>query len=127
MDNPLFTIDPGLFIWSIIIFLLVLLILKRYAWTPLLNFIDQREKEISDSLAMAKSAKADLEKVKEESEKILNEAKNQSKSIVNDGRQKAEQSANRILDDAKQKSDEFVLDAKKRINVEKEKAVKEIK
>ena len=100
-EHPLFTDDPGLFIWSIVIFLLVLFILKRYAWTPLLNFIDQREKEISDSLAMAKSAKADLEKVK--------------------------QSANRILDDAKQKSDEFVLDAKKRINVEKEKAVKEIK
>ena len=126
-SHDLFAPDPGLFIWSIIIFLLVLFILKRYAWTPLLNFIDQREKEISDSLAMATSAKADLEKVKEESEKILNEAKNQSKSIVNDGRQKAEQSANRILDDAKQKSDEFVLDAKKRINVEKEKAVKEIK
>ena len=83
-EHPLFTDDPGLFIWSIVIFLLVLFILKRYAWTPLLNFIDQREKEISDSLAMAKSAKADLEKVKEESEKILNEAKNQSKSIVND-------------------------------------------
>ena len=66
-EHPLFTDDPGLFIWSIVIFLLVLFILKRYAWTPLLNFIDQREKEISDSLAMAKSAKADLEKVKEES------------------------------------------------------------
>ncbi|MEE3139422.1 MAG: F0F1 ATP synthase subunit B [Candidatus Neomarinimicrobiota bacterium] len=127
MDNPLFTIDPGLFIWSIIIFLLVLLILKRYAWTPLLNFIDEREKEISDSLAMAESAKADLEQVREESEKILNEAKNQSKSIVSDGKQRADQSANKILNDAKQKSDEFVLDAKKKIDVEKKRAIKEIK
>ena len=48
-SHDLFAPDPGLFIWSIIIFLLVLFILKRYAWTPLLNFIDQREKEISDS------------------------------------------------------------------------------
>ena len=127
MDNPLFTIDPGLFIWSIIIFLLVLFILKRYAWTPLLNFIDERETEISDSLAMAESAKADLEQVREESEKILNEAKNQSKSIVSDGKQRAEQSANTILNDAKQKSDEFVLDAKKKIDVEKKRAIKDIK
>ena len=97
MDNPLFTIDPGLFIWSIIIFLLVLLILKRYAWTPLLDFIDEREKEISDSLAMAESAKADLEKIKDESEKILDEAKKQGKVIVGDSKQKAEQSANNIL------------------------------
>ena len=87
MNNPLFVVSPGLYIWSLVIFLLVLLILKKYAWTPLLDFLDQREKEISDSLAMAESAKADLEKVKEESEKILNEAKNQGKSIVSDSKQ----------------------------------------
>ena len=127
MNNPLFVVSPGLYIWSLVIFLLVLLILKKYAWTPLLDFLDQREKEISDSLAMAESAKADLEKVKEESEKILNEAKNQGKSIVSDSKQKAEDSANKILNDAKTKSDEFVLDAKKKIDVEKKKAIKEIK
>ena len=127
MNNPLFVVSPGLYIWSLVIFLLVLLILKKYAWTPLLDFLDQREKEISDSLAMAESAKADLEKVKEESEKILNEAKNQGKSIVSDSKQKAEDSANKILNDAKAKSDEFVLDAKKKIDVEKKKAIKEIK
>ena len=127
MNNPLFVVSPGLYIWSLVIFLLVLLILKKYAWTPLLDFLDQREKEISDSLAMAESAKADLEKVKEESEKILNEAKNQGKSIVSDSKQKAEDSANKILNDAQAKSDEFVLDAKKKIDVEKKKAIKEIK
>ena len=127
MNNPLFVVSPGLYIWSLVIFLLVLLILKKYAWTPLLDILDQREKEISDSLAMAESAKADLEKVKEESEKILNEAKNQGKSIVSDSKQKAEDSANKILNDAKAKSDEFVLDAKKKIDVEKKKAIKEIK
>ena len=127
MNNPLFVVSPGLYIWSLVIFLLVLLIIKKYAWTPLLDFLDQREKEISDSLAMAESAKADLEKVKEESEKILNEAKNQGKSIVSDSKQKAEDSANKILNDAKAKSDEFVLDAKKKIDVEKKQAIKEIK
>ena len=127
MNNTLFVVSPGLYIWSLVIFLLVLLILKKYAWKPLLDFLDQREKEISDSLAMAESAKADLEKVKEESEKILNEAKNQGKSIVSDSKQKAEDSANKILNDAQAKSDEFVLDAKKKIDVEKKKAIKEIK
>ena len=127
MNNPLFVVSPGLYIWSLVIFLLVLLILKKYAWKPLLDFLDQREKEISDSLAMAESAKADLEKVKEESEKILNEAKNQGKSIVSDSKQKAEDSENKILNDAQAKSDEFVLDAKKKIDVEKKKAIKEIK
>jgi len=127
MDNPLFTIDPGLFIWSIIIFLLVLLILKRYAWTPLLNFIDEREKEISDSLAMAESAKADLEQVREESEKILNEAKNQSKSIVSDGKQRADQSANKILNDAKQNQMNLFLMLRRRLMLKRKEPLKRLK
>ena len=114
MDNPLFTIDPGLFIWSIIIFLLVLFILKRYAWTPLLNFIDEREKEISDSLAMAESAKADLEQVREESEKILNEAKQDAKKILDETRKK-------INRDIENKKNQFNLEIDKEIeNAEKE-------
>ena len=127
MNNPLFVVSPGLYIWSLVIFLLVLLILKKYAWTPLLDFLDQREKEISDSLAMTESAKADLEKVKEESQAILNEAKNQGKSIVSDSKQKAEDSANKILNDAKAKSDEFLVEAKSKIDLEKKRAIKEIK
>jgi len=127
MNNPLFVVSPGLYIWSLVIFLLVLLILKKYAWTPLLDFLDQREKEISDSLAMAESAKADLEKVKEESQAILNEAKNQGKSIVSDSKQKAEDAGNRILNDAKAKSDEFLVEAKSKIDLEKKRAIKEIK
>ena len=127
MNNPLFVVSPGLYIWSLVIFLLVLLILKKYAWTPLLDFLDQREKEIADSLAMAESAKADLEKVKEESKEILNEAKNQGKSIVSDSKQKAEDAGNRILNDAKAKSDEFLVEAKSKIDLEKKRAIKEIK
>ena len=127
MNNPLFVVSPGLYIWSLVIFLLVLLILKKYAWTPLLDFLDQREKEISDSLAMAESAKADLEKVKEESQAILNEAKNQGKSIVSDSKQKAEDAGNKILNDAKAKSDEFLVEAKSKIDLEKKRAIKEIK
>ena len=127
MNNPLFVVSPGLYIWSLVIFLLVLLILKKYAWTPLLDFLDQREKEIADSLAMAESAKADLEKVKEESQAILNEAKNQGKSIVSDSKQKAEDAGNRILNDAKAKSDEFLVEAKSKIDLEKKRAIKEIK
>ena len=127
MNNPLFVVSPGLYIWSLVIFLLVLLILKKYAWTPLLDFLDQREKEIADSLAMAESAKADLEKVKEESKEILNQAKNQGKYIVSDSKQKAEDAGNKILNDAKAKSDEFLVEAKSKIDLEKKRAIKEIK
>ena len=127
MDHALFQVDPGLFIWALVVFSIVLLILKRYAWKPLLDFLDEREKDISNSLAMAESAKADLEKIKDESEKILDKAKKQGKTIVGDSKQKAEQSANNILNKAQEKSNEFLVEAKSKIDLEKKRAIKEIK
>ena len=125
--NPLLTPELGTYVWSLVIFLTVLFVLKKFAWNPLLDFLDEREKDIAESLKMAESAKTDLEKIKEESEKILNEAKKEGKTIVSDSKQKAEESANKILNDAKEKSNEFLDDAKSKIDIEKKRAIKEIK
>ena len=76
---------------------------------------------------MAESAKTNLEKIKDESEKILNKAKKEGKTIVSDSKLRAEESANKILDDAKAKSNEFLDDAKSKIEIEKKRAIKEIK
>ena len=124
MDNALFQVDPGLFIWALVVFSIVLLILKRYAWKPLLDFLDEREKDISNSLAMAESAKADLEKIKDESEKILDKAKKQGKTIVGDSKQKAEQSANNILNKAQEKSNEFLVEPNLRLILRKREQLK---
>ena len=91
------------------------------------NFLEEREKDIAESLEMAESAKTNLEKIKDESEKILNEAKKEGKTIVSDSKLRAEESANKILDDAKAKSNEFLDDAKSKIEIEKKRAIKEIK
>ena len=121
--NPLLTPELGTYVWSLVIFLTVLFVLKKFAWNPLLDFLEEREKDIADSLKMAESAKTDLEKIKEESEKILNEAKKEGKTIVSDSKQKAEESANKILNDAKEKSNEFLDDAKSKIDIEKSIAI----
>ena len=125
--NPLLTPELGTYVWSLVIFLTVLFVLKKFAWNPLLDFLEEREKDIAESLKMAESAKTDLEKIKDESEKILNEAKKEGKTIVSDSKQKAEESANKILNDAKEKSNEFLDDAKSKIDIEKKRAIKEIK
>ena len=125
--NPLLTPELGTYVWSLVIFLTVLFVLKKYAWNPLLDFLEEREKDIAESLEMAESAKTNLEKIKDESEKILNEAKKEGKTIVSDSKLRAEESANKILDDAKAKSNEFLDDAKSKIEIEKKRAIKEIK
>ena len=125
--NPLLTPELGTYVWSLVIFLTVLFVLKKYAWNPLLDFLEEREKDIAKSLEMAESAKTNLEKIKDESEKILNKAKKEGKTIVSDSKLRAEESANKILDDAKAKSNEFLDDAKSKIEIEKKRAIKEIK
>ena len=99
--NPLLTPELGTYVWSLVIFMTVLFVLRKYAWNPLLDFLEEREKDIAESLKMAESAKTDLEQIKDESEKILN--------------------------DAKAKSNEFLDDAKSKIEIEKKRAIKEIK
>ena len=125
--NPLLTPELGTYVWALVIFLTVLFVLKKYAWNPLLDFLEEREKDIAESLEMAESAKTNLEKIKDESEKILNKAKKEGKTIVSDSKLRAEESANKILDDAKAKSNEFLDDAKSKIEIEKKRAIKEIK
>ena len=125
--NPLLTPELGTYVWSLVIFLTVLFVLKKYAWNPLLDFLEEWEKDIAKSLEMAESAKTNLEKIKDESEKILNKAKKEGKTIVSDSKLRAEESANKILDDAKAKSNEFLDDAKSKIEIEKKRAIKEIK
>ena len=125
--NPLLTPELGTYVWSLVIFLTVLFVLKKYAWNPLLDFLEEREKDIAESLQMAESAKTNLEQIKDESEKILNKAKKEGKTIVSDSKLRAEESANKILDDAKAKSNEFLDDAKSKIEIEKKRAIKEIK
>ena len=61
--NPLVQLDPGLFIWTIITFLLVLFLLSKFAWKPLLKVLQEREDEIKASLKDAEVAKTELEKV----------------------------------------------------------------
>ena len=69
--NPLLTPELGTYVWSLVIFMTVLFVLRKYAWNPLLDFLEEREKDIAESLKMAESAKTDLEQIKDESENCL--------------------------------------------------------
>ena len=58
--NPLLTPELGTYVWSLVIFMTVLFVLRKYAWNPLLDFLEEREKDIAESLKMAESAKTCL-------------------------------------------------------------------
>lgn len=127
MDNPLVQVDPGLYIWTIIIFLLLLFLLMKFAWKPLLAMLEKREDNIRHALLDAEKAREELANVKEDTEKLLSQARNESQAIVTAGKKNAERMKDEIIEKAQSKSDALLDEMKKQIQIEKERAIADVK
>jgi len=127
MNNPLVQPDPGLFLWTIATFLVLLWLLAKFAWKPLLAMLAKREETIRKSLEDAEKARLDLESIKEKSDKILIEAHNAAQTIIANGKSNAEKMKDEILKNTKIKSDSILEKAKRQINSEKGQAISDIK
>jgi F-type H+-transporting ATPase subunit b len=127
MDNPLVQPDPGLYIWTIIVFLVLLFLLMKFAWKPLLAMLEKREDNIKQSLDDAEKARDELANVKEDTEKLLNEARTESQAIVAAGKKNVERMQEEIVDKAQSKSDALLADAKKQIQLEKDRAITDVR
>lgn len=120
-------VHGGLLVWTWITFLLVLFILSRTVWKPLLSMLEEREDKITRSLDDAEKAAEKARLANEEFEIKLEEARRQAMTIVSDSKEKAEKIKNDILDEARQKSQSLLNDAENKIAAEKEKALLEIR
>lgn len=123
--NP-FAGDVGNAIWTVIIFVLVLIVLGKFAWGPILSALQKREEFIHDSLSQAKKDREEAEtRLKEYVEKIQH-AKAEASALVDEGRRDAEVVKKRIEDDAKSEADKMVARAKREISIATESAIKDI-
>ena len=127
MDNPLVQLDPGLFVWTILTFLLLLTVLAKFAWKPLLKMLKDREDLIRSSLEDAEKAQTELAKLNAEGEKIINKARAEAQEILSQCKSSAATLKEETLKDAKEKAKVIADNAEKQILVEKEKAIEEIK
>ncbi len=127
MDNPLIQVDPGLFIWTILTFLVLLGLLGKFAWKPLLAALDSRHELIKNSLDDADKAKQELERLQQDSKAIISEARVEAQSIVAKSRSEAEKLKGELRQKAKEEADSIVRNAEKQIQVETEKAIAEIR
>ena len=126
MDS-LVKLDPGLFIWTIITFLVLFTVLAKYAWKPLIKLLDDRENMIRSSLDDAEKAKLELERLNQESAAITAKARSEAQSILADSKSAAEKVKEDTIAKAKEQAIKIRDDAKKQIQVEKDKAITEIK
>ena len=90
--NPLVQLDPGLFIWTILTFLIIFSVFAKFAWRPLLQALKDREEGIKFSLQDAEKARKDLSSLNEESEKILAEARSEAMQIRSDAKASSSES-----------------------------------
>jgi F-type H+-transporting ATPase subunit b len=123
----MFNINPGLAIWTVITFMFLLLVLRLFAWKPLLMALENRENRIRGSLEDAEKARVEAEKQLEEYKKMIQMAKEESDKIINEGIEKAEQKKNEIIKEAKGEAEKLVENAKKEIELQKDKVLDELK
>ena len=125
--NEWFKPDPGLFIWTVITFLVVLGILRWKAWGPLMDALDAREKRINDALSSADKAKEEAEKVSNEYDEMIKKAQAEAQDIVARGKEAGNNLRDEIERKAKEKADELLEKSNKQIEAVKAKAIDEIK
>ncbi len=119
--------DPGIFLWTLVTFFIVLFILRLKAWKPLIAALEKRESDIRDSLNAAEKAKKDAEKISREYDELVKKAQVEAQHIVAEGKTTGEKLKAEIEKSARTKADDIIMDARQQIDAEKEKAIKEIK
>ena len=117
----------GLIFWMTLVFSLLLILLKKFAWKPIMESLKQREQDISSSLAMAKQTKADMKQLQADNEKLLKLAREERDVILNEAKATQTQIINEAKDKAQTEADRIVEVARVNIENEKRAALTEIK
>jgi F-type H+-transporting ATPase subunit b len=127
MNNPLVQPDPGLFIWTILTFLVLLGLLAKFAWRPLLKALEARQEAIKKSLEDADRAKEELARMQQESAKILDQARVEADSILSRTRSDADRLREELKVRAKEEADTMIRNAEQQIQLQTRQALQQIR
>ena len=120
-------IYPGLIVWTVITFVIVLVILRGTAWKPLVQALKDREDKIRSSLEEAEKARIEAQRILDENRQVLAEAETQSSRIIREGRAMGERLKSELLEKAQASSRQLVDQAKEEIRREKESALVQLR
>jgi F-type H+-transporting ATPase subunit b len=126
-DNPLVRVDPGLFIWTIATFLVLLFLLKRFAWGPLLAALERRQQTIAAAVDDARKAREELERVQRDSTQVLNEARREAEAIVVRARADAERFREELRTRAAAEAVNITKNAERQIQQETARAIGQLR
>jgi F-type H+-transporting ATPase subunit b len=127
MNNPLVQPDPGLYIWTIVTFLVLAALLAKFAWRPLLDALEKRQDAIRTSLDDARKAKEELARLQAESARILAEARTEAANIISSTRSDAARFADDMKQKARADAEAVVRNAQREIDTQTHRAIEAIR
>jgi F-type H+-transporting ATPase subunit b len=125
-SGPL-TVEPGLMIWTVFVFLLLLLILKKFAWPAILGAVEAREQALERQLAEAARDRELAAGLLAEHQKLIAEAKTQAHAVIVEARTVAEKERALAIEKTKQEQEELLARARREIAAERDSAVAELR
>jgi len=120
-------LDPGLYIWTILTFLVLLTLLAKFAWRPLLQALEERQAQIRKALDDAQQARQELERVQHESAQIVLRARGEADAIVSQSRADAERLRQELRENARNEAATILRNAEKQIELQTIQAVRQIR
>ncbi len=119
--------NPGLIFWTTVTFLIVLFILKKFTWGPMLSALEEREKSIQASIDRAQTAKEEAEEVLKKNRDLLAKADAEAEKIVREGKEYGDKLRADITEKAQTEASRMIATAKEEIEQEKRRALTELR
>ena len=123
----LMQVHPGTIIWTLIIFAILLLVLGKLLWKPILKAVGEREKKIREALEKADLAQADAEKALAGQKEAVEKQRKEAAEFLAKAKEDAQRSAEEILDKARRESNEVTERARRQIEEEKTRAIEAVR
>jgi F-type H+-transporting ATPase subunit b len=127
MEKLLEQFSLGLFFWASLIFVGLILLLKKFAWKPILDAVNEREEGIKNALLSAENAKKEMQNLKSDNEKLLAEARAERDAMMKEAREIKEKMINEAKTEAQNAGEKMISQAKAAITSEKNAAMADLK
>ena len=127
MEKLISEFSLGLFFWQSLIFMGLLFMLRKFAWKPILDAVNDRETSIKDALASAEAARDEMKNLQSDNQRILKEARAEKESLLKEARTTRSELINNAKEEAQEEAQKILSQAQDAIQSEKRAAVKELK
>lgn len=127
MDKLINDFSIGLFFMQAVILIILILLMKKFAWKPILNSLSERENGIQEALAAAEMAKLEMQALQAQNDNLIKEARIERDAMIKDAKETATQMIEAAKSKSSEEADKIILAARESINAEKAQAISELK